>query len=442
MVRIAYLPTRLFVFFLASFTISSLLATTAQASSSDLVTLLQNVSTADGHRYNTLDDQGVGLDTAKIIPSSQGGYLAVYHHLIGNVFQVRLATSTDLLQWHYVATLENAASQPTISTLSDGGYLLAFEKSGVGAICGGSGSCLAFRHYGDLSHLVAGNDDLRVAINRTLSTCHEGTPNFYAATLSPDIAHSIINVGFHYHQAGSGSSCDVDRQALGTLTNFSTWTAQVDSSVNTRFDSLGTIHGSVGDRDSFFYQGNPYSLIEAQSTKNDFSTWRPYLLDRQHNSLTALSLQTALGSTSFGNPTYTELRLPLTGNPLGFVSTEFVFSEGSKPGEAGALTYYTAYPTQPSPDTAPPSISITQPANGSRVRRGTTVTIGVNASDNVGVAKVAFYVNGALICVGQFVPYSCNWTVPLASGVAYTITARATDTSSNTAQSSVTVRSR
>ena len=96
------------------------------AASSELAALLQDVSAADGVRYRTTDDQGVGMDTAKIIPAgSGGGYLAVYHHLIGGAFDVRLATSTDLLHWHYVTTLEDDASQPTIAELSDGGFLVA-----------------------------------------------------------------------------------------------------------------------------------------------------------------------------------------------------------------------------------------------------------------------------------------------------------------------------
>jgi hypothetical protein len=89
-----------------------------------LVALLQDVRAADGYRYGTTDDQGVGMDTAKIVPGPPGtGYLAVHHHLIGGVFNVRLATSTDLLHWRYVATLENDASQPTIAELSGGGFL-------------------------------------------------------------------------------------------------------------------------------------------------------------------------------------------------------------------------------------------------------------------------------------------------------------------------------
>src|SRR2546423_14254058 len=102
----------------------SSVTTTAQAAAPDPVALLENVSAAT-HQFNTLDDQNVGMDTAKIIPNPSGGYLAVYHHLFGTAFQVRLAVSgasgDPLLNWHYVWTLENDASQPTIASLSDGG---------------------------------------------------------------------------------------------------------------------------------------------------------------------------------------------------------------------------------------------------------------------------------------------------------------------------------
>jgi hypothetical protein len=310
----------------------------AAVSSPELVTLLQDVTNADGSRYNAVDDQKVGMDTVKIIPNPQGGYLGIYHHLINNMFQVRLATSFDLLTWRYRITLEKAASQPTIAWLSDGGFLVGYEKNGQGTFCGGLGSCLAFKHYANTDALMAGVFDQAIVLNRTLSPCNEGTPNIYAATLNPDINHSIINIGFHYY-----SQCKVDREALGTLTNFATWQARADASVNALFTNLGTIHGNVGDRDAFFYQGEPYSLIEAQYTKNDFGSWRPYLFDRTLHSLTLLTLHTQGGSTAFGNPRYTDLTLP--NGQQGFVSTEFLFSEGAAPGEGGELIYYKAYPT-------------------------------------------------------------------------------------------------
>jgi Bacterial Ig domain len=401
----------------------------------ELVSLLEDVTAADARQYRTTDDHNVGMDTAKIIANPQGGYLAVYHHLINNAFQVRLATSNDVLDWNYVATLENGASQPTVAALSDNSFVVGYEKAGSGTNCRGSGSCLAFEHYRDAAALFGNSSDKKVVLNRTLSSCNEGTPNIYAATLNPDVNHSIINVGFHYF-----SGCNVDRQAKGTLTNFTTWKVQTDSNLNTLFTNLGTINGNVGDRDAFFYQGRPYSLVEAQSTKNDFGSWRPYLFDRTSNSLRSLTLGTDGGSTSFGNPTYTDLVLP--NGTRGFIATQFIFSEGAAPGEAGPLFYYRTYPNQPAPDPTPPSVAITQPANGSKVTRLSTITIKASAADNVGIAKVAFYVNGTLTCVSPFAPYTCNWTVPSPRGVSYTIQARAFDLSSNTSPSSVTVTSR
>jgi Bacterial Ig domain len=403
--------------------------------SPELVALLQDVPAADASRYNLRDDQGRGMDTAKVIRAG-GSYLAVYHSLVNSAFQVRLATSTDLLGWHYVATLEPGASQPTVAALSDGGFLVAYEKDGSGTTCRGSGSCLAFRHYPTLGALLGNKPGRSITVNRTLSSCNEGTPNIYAATLNPDIGRSIINVGFHYFR-----NCDVDRQAIGTLTNFSSWKVQADTNLNTQFANLGTINGNVGDRDAFFYQGRPYSLVEGQLTKHDFGSWRPYLFDRTANSLTALTLRTHAGSTAFGNPTWTDLQLPDGGR--GFVATQFLFSEGAKGGEAGPLLYYRRYPTPPPQDAAAPTVSITQPANGSRVIRSSTVTIAATATDDLGVEKVAFYVNGVLTCVSPFPPYACGWGVPSApAGAAYTLEARGFDTAGRTSVATVTVTSR
>ena len=61
-------------------------------------------------------------------------------------------------------------------------------------------------------------------IPRSLSACNEGTPNIYSVSLTPDIDHSIIDVGFHYQR-----NCDLDRQARGRLTNFTSWTAAADT---------------------------------------------------------------------------------------------------------------------------------------------------------------------------------------------------------------------
>lgn len=57
-------------------------------------------------------------------------------------------------------------------------------------------------------------------------------------------------------------------------------------------------------------------------------------------------------------------------------------------------------------DTIAPTVSITNPANGAIVARKSTVTITATASDNVGVTRVDFLVNGALQCSDTTAPYS------------------------------------
>lgn len=92
-------------------------------------------------------------------------------------------------------------------------------------------------------------------------------------------------------------------------------------------------------------------------------------------------------------------------------------------------------------DTTSPSITIIVPSNGSVISKGAKLAIAANASDNIKVLKVEFYVNGVLKCTDNTVFYSCPWHVPNKRRATYSISAKAYDAAGNTAQSSVTVRS-
>ena len=93
-------------------------------------------------------------------------------------------------------------------------------------------------------------------------------------------------------------------------------------------------------------------------------------------------------------------------------------------------------------DTTPPKVTVTSPANGTRVNHSSTVTIAARATDNRAVSKVEFYVNGVLKCTDTTSSYTCAWAVPSVKGVRYTLTAKAYDSSNNTASATVSVTSR
>jgi chitodextrinase len=92
-------------------------------------------------------------------------------------------------------------------------------------------------------------------------------------------------------------------------------------------------------------------------------------------------------------------------------------------------------------DTTPPTVSLTTPANGATVSG--TLTISANAADNVAVASVQFKLDGAnLGAADTTAPYSFAWDSTKTSNGAHNLSATATDTSGNTANSanvSVTV---
>lgn len=85
-------------------------------------------------------------------------------------------------------------------------------------------------------------------------------------------------------------------------------------------------------------------------------------------------------------------------------------------------------------EAVPPTVSLSSPANNTTVSG--TVSVVASASDNVGVTKAEFYVNGVLNASDTASPYVYSWdTSPLAAG-SYTILAKAYDAAGNVGQSS------
>jgi glucose/arabinose dehydrogenase/PKD repeat protein len=85
--------------------------------------------------------------------------------------------------------------------------------------------------------------------------------------------------------------------------------------------------------------------------------------------------------------------------------------------------------TVTAPDTTPPTVAVTAPTAGATVTG--TATLSANASDNVAVSKVDFLVNGSVVGTDTTAPYSIAWNSTAVANGPATITARATDSSTN-----------
>jgi hypothetical protein len=266
-----------------------------------------------------------GLDVIALAPGAPARYAGVHHSLLGAVYVTQLAISDDLRHWTHVRDLDVHASQPSIVALPDGGFLVGLERDTPDAQYI-STSNLVLHHYADWDALAGGVPGATANIPRTLAQTAEGTPALQVVSWN-GAQSSQIAVTFHYLK-----NISVDRQASGTLTNFSGWTAVAETAVNDVFIGLGT-RGNLGDRADLAFEGHRFAVLEAQSIKGDFGSWRWYLYDRDRAEARLLALRAPAGSYAFGNPTVKVLP-GADGQPTLLVSG-YAFAQGAVPGEAG-----------------------------------------------------------------------------------------------------------
>ncbi len=84
----------------------------------------------------------------------------------------------------------------------------------------------------------------------------------------------------------------------------------------------------------------------------------------------------------------------------------------------------------PPPD-LPPTVTLTNPAEGATV--SATISVTANASDDNGVTQVEFFVGAVSIGTDTTAPYSASWDTTTVVDGAHTVTATATDTAAQTA---------
>ena len=135
---------------------------------------------------------------------------------------------------------------------------------------------------------------------------------------------------------------------------------------------------------------------------------------------------------------YTLPALPANGSTTQAVRVQFVYGSASSACQAGgyndrddvAFSVGVAGP----PDTTTPVVAITSPAAGARVTG--TVAITANATDNVGVARVEYWLlpsTGAAALVGTATaaPFGLSWDSTKSANGNYTLEARAFDAAGN-----------
>ena len=149
----------------------------------------------------------------------------------------------------------------------------------------------------------------------------------------------------------------------------------------------------------------------------------------------ALVLQTEEGSptgslTSFAGYSVGDITITTDGQFDFTVSADGGVTQGPNEVAAAGLPRTIPLDDVSAPDTVPPTVSITSPGNGATVSG--TVAVTATATDNVGVARVEFYVDGVLKNTDTAAPWSWNWDTNTATNGTHTLVASAFDAAGNT----------
>jgi hypothetical protein len=135
--------------------------------------------------------------------------------------------------------------------------------------------------------------------------------------------------------------------------------------------------------------------------------------------------------------------LPWTEPPAGTWQVTMVLTEqvgGAVNGGYVARHWIGGFPTitgkgsPPPVDTTPPTASIASPASGNV---SGTITVSANATDNVGVTRVDFYINGAKVGSDSAAPWQYSWNTTTQANGNATLRAVAVDAAGNSGQSAL-----
>jgi Pro-kumamolisin, activation domain/Bacterial Ig domain len=233
--------------------------------------------------------------------------------------------------------------------------------------------------------------------------------------------------------------------AGGALTNggfetgsFSGWSTTGTAAVNTASKHGGTYGAQLGSTtpsldstaaQTFTLPSNATTLsFWYSNTCPDTVTydWATATLKDNVTGTTA----TILAKTCTTTPVWTQVNASVASNAGHSVTLTLTSHDDNYAGDA-SFTYFDDVSVATStPDTTAPTTSITAPANGATVS-GTAISVTASASDNVGVTRVEFYLDGVLKSTDTTSPYAWTWDSTTAANGSHALVSKAYDAAGN-----------
>jgi hypothetical protein len=296
-------------------------------------------------------------------------------------------------------------------------------------------------------------------------TVHGLTDDNYSATTSVNNIYNQLNIAGknarnYYSGPASSTPCASSNfsgayhTAIRYYTNLGGQSSTPTTYCNTHDKPLSTFMSDVNS-------GNlpAYSMILPTNSENMHDNSIPSGDTWAQNFLTPLldSAQYQSGDTAVfflwdeDTPTPNVLLAPSiapgsvvpvpTGNPISHFAVLRTIEDmlglpliGDTAQAPSMLPFFNGQTIPPPPIDNPPAVNITAPTNGT-ILTASPVTVSANATDDIGLTKVEFYVNGNLANTDTTSPYNFNWDISTLSG-SQNLTAKAYDTGGHVTTSS------
>ncbi len=359
---------------------------------------------------------------------ARGGSGATIGNTGGNwTIGEQLATSP--LRWMYKPSLDGASPDAWTSTIgsldvhySSGPMNRCFYFLSAGATTTGNTSTT----YLPTGMTGIGNDKASAIWFRTLTTYLTASSNYAAARAG------AISAAKDLYTAGSPEEQAV-WNAFHGINVGAAWSSTPPPPANTfteveANDTVATanivgktytaIQGNLSvatDKDFFALSLNPGETLAIAMTGPTGVDWDLKLVNAA-----GTQLAISQGSTATENITYTN-----TGTTATTVyANVYVYSGVSATPYNLGLTY-SGGTTPPPADTTAPTATATETGTSG------TITLAATASDNVGVTKVEFYIDNALVGTSTTSPYSVTYNSALLTNGTHSLVAKAYDAAGN-----------
>lgn len=275
-------------------------------------------------RFNAIDDTGRVLDSLNPVVFPDGSMVGIHHTMSKGVFDLCLADSDDGMEWKHVRVLTPHGSQGELFRAKDESWWAAFEYDAPASVH------VRLQRYRTLGALRKGEPLLDTTLPRTLAPTAEGTPSFESTS------GNTAKLRLHYYKNG-----DVDRAASAEYRGQDRWVAKSEDRWNRGLEQLGVL-GNIGGRTKIRMAGKDWYIQEGQLKKNDWSSWRLWLVDAKSQIPIEIQMRTPKESKSFANPH----AIRFGSNREQLLMTVFMPSEGSNSLEKGSLISIRRIPLQ------------------------------------------------------------------------------------------------